>query len=148
MKEELQKKLKNKHQELFEMLYFDEDDMPEEYLDEESNARPMLAIELFGIECGDGWYDLIDTLCDTIENYFHSNKDEIPKVHQVKEKFGGLRFYTGGIHEDYADKVWGAISMSERMSYKICETCGTTEDVIVDESGWIKTKCKKCRDRD
>ena len=73
----------------------------------------------FGIECGDGWYDILDTLCyaathtystsfevdeqdgkrlglklNTYNNayYFPVNPPQII-ADQVKEKFGTLRFY-------------------------------------------------------
>ena len=98
MKEELQKKLKEEHPEIFKMLYFDEEDMPEEYLDEDSNAEPMLAIEMFGIECGDGWYDLIDTLCETIEMYFQSdNKDKIKSHNDTEDIREGFHDQTSMI---------------------------------------------------
>jgi len=146
MKEELQKKLKEDHPEIFQMLYIDKDDYNRTQSEPES--RPGLAIEMFGIECGDGWYKLIDCLCETIDMICQREKDKIPQVHQIKEKYGGLRFYLGGIHKKYADRISGAVSMAEKMSYNICEKCGTTEDVIVDKTGWIRTKCKECRDKD
>jgi len=46
----------------------------------------------FGFECGDGWYNLIDELCETI-TIIIGNKDIKFVADQVKEKFGGLRFY-------------------------------------------------------
>ena len=66
----------------------------------------------WGIECGDGWYNIIDTLCQSMSNCYttsirieaadsHISNDEPffvinpPTViaTQVKEKFGTLRFY-------------------------------------------------------
>jgi hypothetical protein len=48
----------------------------------------------WGFECGDGWYNLINSLCQSINSLI---KDKNIKVvaHQVKEKLGGLRFYYG-----------------------------------------------------
>jgi len=146
MDEKLQKMLKQDHPELFELLYIDEE--PDEETKDRIEDGMGLSIEWFGIECDDGWYDLIDTLCDTIDMLCQREKDKIPQVHQIKEKFAGLRFYLGGIHTKYADRISGAVSMAEKMSYNICEKCGTTEDVTVDEGGWIKTKCKKCREEE
>ena len=40
---------------------------------------------------------------------------------QVKEKFGGLRFYYSG-GDDY---IRGLVDMAESMSYKTCEVCGS-----------------------
>ncbi len=61
------------------------------------------------------------------------------RIDQIKEKFGGLRFYyTGG-----DDVVDGMASLAESLSYKICEACGTTKGVG-QTSGWIYTVCWDC----
>jgi hypothetical protein len=53
---------------------------------------------------------------------------------QVKEKFGGLRFYyTGG-----DDKIRGMVFMAESMSYKICEVTGN-RGFLHQKMGWFKT---------
>ena len=50
--------------------------------------------EAFGFECGSGWFDLINQLCHEISEILQSSEKQIwPVVVQVKEKFGGLRFY-------------------------------------------------------
>lgn len=69
--------------------------------------------------------------------------DSIPQVEaaQVKEKYGGLRFYVDGGD----DMIDGMIWLAEHMSYSICEVCGTTKNVTVNETGWITTRCKRCR---
>jgi hypothetical protein len=54
---------------------------------------------------------------------------------QVKEKFGGLRFYTNG----YTDEVSGMIRMAESMSYRTCEVCGNPGRS--NNYGWISTLC-------
>jgi hypothetical protein len=54
---------------------------------------------------------------------------------QVKEKFGGLRFYTNG----YTDEVSGMIRMAEAMSYRTCEVCGNPGRS--NNHGWISTLC-------
>ena len=54
---------------------------------------------------------------------------------QVKEKFGGLRFYVDGGD----DWVYGAISMAESMSYRTCEVCGAPG--VTRGEGWIRTTC-------
>lgn len=95
----------------------------------------------WGIECGNGWYWLIDTLCASIQNYIDYNKKPQIEAVQVKEKFGDLRFYV-----DYFDElINGMIWLAEDMSSKICEVCGSTENVTKTD-GWIKTLCKKCLD--
>lgn len=46
----------------------------------------------WGLACGDGWYSLLDALCQTLE-LITDGKDAQVVADQVKEKFGGLRFY-------------------------------------------------------
>lgn len=68
---------------------------------------------------------------------------KIPQViaSQVKEKFGGLRFYyTGGDNE-----IRGMVYLAEAMSYRICENCGTMNELVTQNSrGWIRTLCPCC----
>ena len=100
----------------------------------------------WGIDCGDGWYNIIDTLCwhiqhevdrphEDIERYTEYLEDQnlpeasvtyfqqqiielkkliIPQVEatQVKEKYGGLRFYVFGGNE----KIDSLISFAESLS--------------------------------
>jgi hypothetical protein len=50
----------------------------------------------FGFACGDGWFHLIWRLCEQLEPVVAAEEAEtgLPfQVLQVKEKFGGLRFY-------------------------------------------------------
>lgn len=91
-------------------------------------------------DCSDGWYWLIDQLCDCIQNYIDSNKKVCQvEATQVKEKYGTLSFYTYGGDELTDGMIW----MAEHMSASICETCGSTEDVSQTKE-WIMTRCKKC----
>jgi len=46
----------------------------------------------WGFECGDGWYNLINELCETVTTLISNKNIKVVAV-QVKEKFGGLRFY-------------------------------------------------------
>ena len=89
----------------------------------------------FGFECGDGWFDLIDRLSAEITDI-----DPDVRVMQVKEKFGGLRFYV----DSAPDEVYELITDAEERSFSICERCGSPGKPS-DCSGWIKTLCPKCR---
>ena len=67
-------------------------------------------------------------------------EDKIPVAIQVKEKFGGLRFYiAGGNDEHYA-----LINFAESLSYNTCEVCGKPGKANRD--GWITTRCNEHRD--
>lgn len=103
----------------------------------------------YGFECYDGWFELIETLCDKIQSHVDwrtKNIQDPTEAHdlqvtalQVKEKFGGLRFYAGG-GDDVTDAF---ISFAETMSMKICETCGNPGKQQGDR-GWIHTACDPC----
>lgn len=71
--------------------------------------------------------------------------DPDAEAYQVKEKFGGLRFYCDG---DGRPDVQAAIFMAEAMSDRTCEVCGTTENVTQNDGGWITTRCETCRGDD
>lgn len=118
MKIELQEKLFQKYPELFKQK-----DLP-----------PKQSCMCFGIECEDGWYGLIDFICKNI------NKNGGTEIFQIKEKFGGLRFYINhGNNEEF-----DLINTIEKFSYYVCERCGSTKDVEQAQGGWIKTLCKEC----
>lgn len=95
----------------------------------------------WGIETDDGWFDMIYELSEKIVNI-----DPECQAVQVKEKFGGLRFYTGQCDESTYDRVQDLISEYEEKSYQICEECGITEGVTQTQ-GWIKTLCPKCMEK-
>jgi len=93
----------------------------------------------WGINCGSGWYNLIDTLCGLIQHYVQDHPDSSVEAVQVKEKFGSLRFYING-GDDYVD---GLITFAEAMSYLTCEQCGST-DGVTQTKGWVYTLCGQC----
>lgn len=93
----------------------------------------------WGIEVGDGWYWLLDNLCEAIQDYVENNDEPQPELIQVKEKFGGLRFYLTNVNSH----IHGMVVFAEYMSYKICENCGSAEN-ITQTKGWIRTVCKNC----
>jgi hypothetical protein len=57
----------------------------------------------WGFAHDDGWFDLVWRLCEAIEAL---GPDEDFKVEQVKEKFGGLRFYVSGGNEAIRGLIW------------------------------------------
>ena len=127
----------------------------------------------WGLECGDGWYNIIDTLCGLLtsdyrhaKSRYESIKDKVdqpqwegskkiitqeqideakakldeetlkvPVASQVKEKFGGLRFYV----QAATDKHYQYINFAESMSYRTCESCGSPGKTYTD--GWHTTLC-------
>ncbi len=92
----------------------------------------------WGFECGDGWYDLIDSLCSQITFHLKHNAAEGTEpfvVAQVKEKFGSLRFYGDGGDDRVRHFIWFAEGFSQR----VCETCGAPGKTR--GNSWIYTSC-------
>ena len=94
------------------------------------NDRPPIVKNL--CECDDGWLDLIKNLIDELIAIGWDKE-----ICQIKEKFGGLRFYTNGLPE----VGWEIISKYEKLSMEICEICG--EPGVLRVGGWYKTLCNK-----
>jgi len=94
-----------------------------------------------GFGCEDGWFQLIYSLCREINQIVENAPDyhDNFQVLQVKEKFGGLRFYYAGSDE----RIKQLIDDAERISYFRCEKCGKGGSLTV-RHGFYQTLCKKC----
>lgn len=91
----------------------------------------------------EGWEKLIKPL----REYCEQNN---VAIHQIKEKFGGLRFYYGFAPVDnppYADLFELAVEGAETRSLMTCEVCGKYGKLrSKDAEGqpmWMKTLCKE-----
>lgn len=65
-----------------------------------------LPIAHWGIECGQGWYPIIEDLAAWLENEALTLKaagKRPPIIVQIKEKFGVLTIYVRGFHPDSLD---------------------------------------------
>lgn len=94
----------------------------------------------WGFECGDGWYQILDSLCGQIQSHIdwrNKGENKVAQVvaTQVKEKFGGLRFYYNG-GDDVID---GMVRMAESWASVTCEECGAP--ATTRQGGWIRTLC-------
>lgn len=94
----------------------------------------------WGFECGDGWYQILDSLCGQIQHHIDWQNKTEEKVKQVvavqvKEKFGGLRFY----YEGGDEQIYGMVRMAESWADNTCEVCGHPGKSR--GGGWIKTLC-------
>lgn len=90
----------------------------------------------WGMSCGDGWFKIIEELSEKLSKF------EGVEAAQVKEKFGGLRFYVDGTTQENYKEVHKIISEYEALSYKTCENCGEVGEVR--KGGWVRTLCDKC----
>lgn len=62
------------------------------------------------------------------------------RISQIKEKFGGLRWYDTGIPKD--SKIWDIIDKYTQISYKTCVVCGKPATKM--SKGWICPYCDDC----
>jgi len=101
------------------------------------------------ISVGSGWLNIVADVChcimrnaDITKEYAQTTEEKAviayPQVLQVKEKFGGLRFYTN-VSNDYIN---GVIAMAEMQAHRTCEYCGKPGKST--RGGWIKTLCDDC----
>lgn len=116
MDAELEKKLQQDYPEFFIDLYGD-------------MTKTCMA---WGIETGNGWYQLIDDLCKQIKQ---TNPPKEFKFSQIKEKFGTLRIYCDGATQE----IYDLIDKADRASEKICETCGKPGEI--QDGRWIYVAC-------
>jgi|LauGreDrversion4_2_1035121.scaffolds.fasta_scaffold66292_4 hypothetical protein len=100
----------------------------------------------WGFEIGNGWYQIIDSLCGQIQHHVNWKQEQKEKygrgegcqqvvATQVKEKFGGLRFY----YEGGDAVVDGMVRMAESWANHTCEECGKPGGMR--HGGWIRTLC-------
>jgi hypothetical protein len=98
--------------------------------------RPPIKDRYF-FSIGDGWLPLVREL---IEKAIAAGWDK--QICQVKEKFGGLRFYINSAPQE----VWDIIEEYEKKSNEICEHCGNEGKPR--GGGWIQTLCDECNEKE
>lgn len=110
----------------------------------EEQFPKMFATSYGGFACGEGWWPILENLCSNIQHHIDwKNKESevVPQVivAQIKEKFGGLRFYYDGGDE----RIRGMVQMAESWADRSCEICGAPGSS--GGKGWIKTLCSTHR---
>jgi hypothetical protein len=100
--------------------------------------HPSLLGRRLGVGVGNGWFNLVHSLCLLVKS--HANVYNLTvRVTQIKEKFGGLRFYV----RDSDEYIDGAIRLAESISYLTCEECGNPG--ALRQENWWKTRCDTCQ---
>lgn len=86
----------------------------------------------------DGWRIAFgDTFIEELSKALGDNAKDF-RILDIKEKFGGLRFYCYAATRE----VYDIIRKYERMSYHICISCGEPATKI--SKGWICPYCDQC----
>ena len=87
------------------------------------------------IGCGPGWYPILARLEERLQQI-----DPDYRVHQIKEKFGTLRFYFSSSNWDACRAV---LADAEAESERTCERCGNPGR-LRKRNGWFRTVCDDC----
>lgn len=107
------------------------------------NSFKNLYYKLINFECDDGWFELIKKLSSELSLYY-------PEVFidEIKEKFGRLTIHWGVDNEIYDEKklkfVEKLIVNYENLSYFICEICGDTGKLFIQNKWLKKVLCECC----
>jgi len=88
---------------------------------------------------GEGWHEIIRTL----EEKLNAIDPEFELL-QVKEKFGGLRYYAHTSQPDQGTNFHQLISLAEEATFHTCEQCGKPAETH-SYRGWLKTFCEEHR---
>jgi len=102
------------------------------------------------VECGIGWFNIVDDLSKEITGYVSklpdTTEDPYVTVVQIKEKFGGLRYYIHyhGLTDDQIYEVESLIRVAESKSSATCEDCGGDGTRVAPRKYWMRTLCKNC----
>ncbi len=98
-----------------------------------------------GVECDDGWFELIDGLAHAAEDEIEClaqrcvPRDQWPRVIQIKQKFGMLRFRLWGPR---SAALKALILMIEEESWRTCEGCGHSSGLAARESWPVCVRCR------
>ena len=86
------------------------------------------------ISCDEGWWSLI-ALCDKEL----ASVDPLYTVFQIKEKFGGLRYYYSPSNPDSRKKMDEIVLKYEKICSMTCEMTGKHGYLMINGWGLVKT---------
>jgi hypothetical protein len=135
-------------------------------------TKPMTETAMcWGIECGDGWYDIINTLCALIQWKVNSSKKTVElcetwlkeenlnenlkhqytlmlesaksnEVNQVRAVQVKEKFGTLRFYTNsVSPEIDAYINFAENMSAITCDVCGNKGKI--NEGGWLKVRCEQ-----
>lgn len=90
-----------------------------------------------GANVNPGWVPIVDELHAAVLAI-----DPDVRVDQVKEKFGGLRYYYTSDSER-GNEIEALVDAAERKAAETCEVCGDPGTTDTFGSGWLNTLCPK-----
>jgi len=106
----------------------------------EYGGNPRETCMAWGCTHGDGWFNILKSLCAQINHYVAQHPGMEVRFLQVKEKFGSLRVYHNG-----DENVRKIVDQHEELSERTCEQCGQPGEVI--KTGWMACLCPECLEK-
>jgi hypothetical protein len=90
----------------------------------------------------EGWRPLLEKLFSDFDVVLRGSAGAKVRILQIKEKFGGLRFYfrVSGIPDVVEEKLRSLSRRAEDASFALCEVCGAPGKLRNDK-GWWHTRC-------
>jgi len=108
---------------------------------------PTIFLQNLYFECEDGWFSIIQDLCEEILKVDISCRF---KSSGAKEKFGGLRFYLENqdyeTECEYSNQIQKILMKYEKQSFSICEFCGNETD-CKNIKYYMKNFCSTCKNK-
>ena len=96
----------------------------------ESKYKNLFHESFYGVECNDGWYNLLEEMLEEL-------KDTKITINQIKSKYADLRVYFESPIN--LDKI---IEKYEEKAIKTCEFCGKRGERR--DTRWIRVLCNSC----
>jgi hypothetical protein len=121
----------------------------EEYVTKLHTDFPLLYENCFEISVSKGWQDIVYKLSEDLSNLMRIFPDQFVKCAQVKEKFGGLRYYVDISCENedefeeyrtrFSDATNELITEATYKANSACDVCG--KDGKICGKNWMVTRC-------
>ncbi len=110
--------------------------MRPELIAELRHRHEILLSATCAILCGDGWFNLLDCLLESIEIAPEHSQERI-RIEEIKSKYGSLR-----IEWDGSSACASAlVQMAEALSERTCETCGSP-GALTEKGDWLTVACR------
>lgn len=104
------------------------------------------------LETNKSWHNLVYFLTKYINGILaHETDNGILELEQIKEKLGGLRFYTTFKGKNFElasyeiDRLDEVINFVEYLSFFMCQECEKPAKTDTTKSGWEITLCDDCK---
>lgn len=94
-----------------------------------------------GLSVGDGWYRVLSGALAFMDQVRRRTGKPVT-IHQIKEKFGGLRIYHGSPMTHLEREVFALLT--EAVAEQTCDVCGEP-GWIAEKVGWLACRCDSHR---